>query len=364
MINYRFDEFKQSSLATLISGEAIKVPAASPYYVPLREIPRQDIPSTVLVRTAAASSVANPDQDCMVDQSNPTTNDNGLRMYSGRGFQNAGGYLWRTFARFNIASLPSSPSSVKLRLYVANTYSEQAVAFSIHQVTSSWTETGPTWNSQPTYNTSPASALSVTPLGPKSPPSGWYECDITNLYNTWKAGTNYGLLVKADESAYGNRVEFDSRSGPNPPQLVVVSAGNTYAELGSPYVDPGPGEFAIHYGTGRLAFHSSAAGLDLLVDYRGTGSPVDAQDVGVWLGTTTGTNTYVATTATAITLVPGLVVLVKIGTGNTGASTLNINGTGAKAIQRLGAAVSTGQLVGGAVYQMVYDGTNFHIIGF
>lgn len=360
-INHRFDEFLQASLAQLILAEAIKVPAASPYYVPLREVPREQSPSTVLVRNAASSSSNNPDQDCSVFQST-NSNDNGTQLYFGREFAVNGGGLFRAFIRFNIAALPSSPSSVKLRVYVVSSYQETSVPVSVHQVTSSWTETGPTWSSQPTYNTSPASAFAATPAGPKSPPSGWYECDITSLYNTWKAGTNNGLMLKTDESVYGNLLQINSRSGSQPPQLVIVSAGNVYTEVGT-FVAPGPGEYACHYGTGRLRFHSSAAGLDLLVDYRGIGSSVDAQDVPVWLGTTSGTNTYTATTTTSVTLVPNLIVAAKIGTGNTGAATLNVNGTGAKSIKRFGGALSSGQLVAGAVYLFAYDGTDYHVIG-
>lgn len=362
-VNYRYNEFRQTSKAVLITGEALKIPASGDMIVPLREVPKLDLPSTVLVRNAASSSSSNPDQDCSAVQ-NSNSNDNSDTLYAGRDFLVNGGGLWRTFLRFNIAALPSSPSSVKLRLFVSSTFLQpvQSASFSIHQVTSSWTETGPTWAAQPTYNTSPASAIAITSPGPKDSPSGWYECDITNLYNLWKAGTNNGLLLKGDESAYGTQVRFHSRSNTFQPQLVLVSSGNVYNEVGT-YIDPGPGEFACHYGTGRLLFHSSAAGLDLLADYRGTGSPVDANNNVVWLGTTSGTNTITATTETSMALYPGLAVSAKMGGTNTGAATLNINTLGAKPILRLGAAVTSGQLASGVVYDFRYDGTSFHMIG-
>jgi len=361
MINYRWDEFLQLSLAQLISGEAITVPSSSPYYVPLREVPRQDTVSTVLVRNAASTSTVNPDQDCYVWQQNPGTNYDGSQLLVGK---DASNNVYRSFIRFNIAALPTSPSAVKLRVYAnRNVVGVGSTSVSVHQVTSTWTETGPTYTSQPTYNSTPASAMAWSETNPKGDGGGYQECDITSLYNAWKAGSNYGLLLKGDESLSNNWVIGQSRaSSTQAPQLVVVSAGAYYTEVGST-VDPVAGEFACHYGTGRLRFHSSAAGASLLVDYRGTGSPVDAQDVPVWLGSTTGTNTYVATTGTFIRLVDGLLVTVKIGTGNTGASTLNINGTGGKAIQRFGSPVSSGQLVAGAVYVMVYDGTAFQMIG-
>lgn len=360
MINYRWDEFKQLSLAQLISGEAITVPAASPYYVPLREVPRQDTPSTVLVRNAASTSTVNPDQDCYAWQLNPGTNYNDNYLQVGK---DASNNVYRSFIRFDISALPTSPSAVKLRVYAnRNVTGVGSTSVSVHQVTSTWTETGPTYTSQPTYNSTPYSAMSWSETNPKGDGSGWQECDITALYNAWKAGSNYGLLLKGDESLTNNWIIGQSRATALGPQLVVVSAGAYYTEVGAT-VDPAAGEFACHYGTGRLRFHSSATGASLLVDYRGIGSPVDAQDVPVWLGTTTGTNTYVATTTTFIRLVAGLVVIAKIGTGNTGASTLNINSLGAKAIQRFGSPVSSGQLTAGATYVFVYDGTNFQMIG-
>lgn len=365
-VNYRYNEFRQSSLAVLVTGEAIKVPAVATngdYIVPLREVPRLDLPTTILVRNAASSSTTNPDQDCTA-VGNSNSNDNSDTLYAGRDSLINGGGLWRPFIRFNIGALPTNPSSVKLRLYVSATLvpAGASASFSIHQVTSSWTETGPTWSSQPTYNTSPASAIAITAQGPKEPPGGWYECDITNLYNTWKAATNYGLMLKGDESAYDTRMWFHSRSNTYQPQLVLVSSGNLYNEVGT-YIDPGPGEFACHYGTGRLRFHSGAAGLDLLADYRGTGSPVDANSNVVWLGTTSGTNTITATTETFLQLFAGLCVSAKMGGSNSGAATLNINGLGAKSILRFGSPVTSGQIISGAVYDFRYDGTSFHMIG-
>ena len=73
MNNYRYDEFADTDNSVLLTGEAITVPASSPYYVPLLEIPREELPSTVLVRTAGSSSTVTPDQDCSVDEQNPST---------------------------------------------------------------------------------------------------------------------------------------------------------------------------------------------------------------------------------------------------------------------------------------------------
>ena len=63
-------------------------------------------------------------------------------------------------------------------------------------------------------------------------------------------------------------------------------------------------------------------------------------------------------------LVIGAIVFVKFTVTNTAANpTLNVNGTGAKAIQYRGAAISAGYLAANRTYAFVYDGTNYQLIG-
>ena len=67
---------------------------------------------------------------------------------------------------------------------------------------------------------------------------------------------------------------------------------------------------------------------------------------------------------TGFTLATGAIVTVKFTVTNTAASpTLNVNGTGAKAIQYRGAAISAGYLAANRVYTFIYDGTNYQLIG-
>lgn len=75
-----------------------------------------------------------------------------------------------------------------------------------------------------------------------------------------------------------------------------------------------------------------------------------------------------AANAAVVTLTPapaayaaGLALEVRMAATNTGATTINVNGLGAKAVQFNGAAVTAGQLVSGQIYSMVYDGTNFQV---
>lgn len=67
---------------------------------------------------------------------------------------------------------------------------------------------------------------------------------------------------------------------------------------------------------------------------------------------------------TGFTLATGAKVAVKFTVTNTAANpTLNVNSTGAKAIYYRGAAISAGYLAANRVYEFVYDGTNYELIG-
>lgn len=67
---------------------------------------------------------------------------------------------------------------------------------------------------------------------------------------------------------------------------------------------------------------------------------------------------------TNFTLVTGARIAVKFTVTNTATSpTLNVNSTGAKAIMYRGAAISKGYLEAKRVYEFVYDGTNWELIG-
>jgi hypothetical protein len=81
--------------------------------------------------------------------------------------------------------------------------------------------------------------------------------------------------------------------------------------------------------------------------------------------TAAGTNTYTATLSPAITAYASTHrYFIKFTNGNTGASTLNLNGLGAKAIVKNGStALESGDISAGQVLELVYDGTNLQIMG-
>lgn len=80
--------------------------------------------------------------------------------------------------------------------------------------------------------------------------------------------------------------------------------------------------------------------------------------------TTGSANAYTATLNPVPVLVDGMGLVVKIHAENTGASTLNLNGLGAKPIiDSKGYQVKAGRLLYGRIYSLKYDGANFQLQG-
>lgn len=82
-------------------------------------------------------------------------------------------------------------------------------------------------------------------------------------------------------------------------------------------------------------------------------------------GVTAGSaNTYLLTLNPTPVLVDGTGVIIKIHAANTGASTLNVNGLGAKPIiDSKGNQIQSGKLLYGRIYSLKYDGANFQLQG-
>ncbi len=84
-----------------------------------------------------------------------------------------------------------------------------------------------------------------------------------------------------------------------------------------------------------------------------------------WYGASTGTaDAYAVTLDPVPTLAAGLFINMKANADNTGASTINVNSLGSKNIKRPnGDDLSAGDIPNDSVSHLVYDGTNFQLIG-
>lgn len=77
-----------------------------------------------------------------------------------------------------------------------------------------------------------------------------------------------------------------------------------------------------------------------------------------------GTDTYTGNLGKPYFLAyfTGLRVRAKFTNANTGASTLNLNGLGAKSIKKaVSTNIAVGDILAGGIYELFYDGTNFQI---
>jgi len=75
-------------------------------------------------------------------------------------------------------------------------------------------------------------------------------------------------------------------------------------------------------------------------------------------------NAYAVTLSPAPTIVAGSLVVMKVAHTNTGASTIAVNGAGTKAITKNGTtALVGGELNAGQIVPLVYDGTQYQIVG-
>jgi hypothetical protein len=272
VVDWRWDEFKNQDQSVLIAGEAITVPASGDPYVRLAEIPRQEDPSTVNVYATGSKLTQLSSDGTYVYQGNPGT-DYSPSSIMAIGRDDAGtfhSYILRGFLKFDVSALPANAGQVKVIMHSSALH---AVTLSVFQVTSDWTGSTVNYGAQPTFSLIPEASATLL----QQP--AYYSWDITALYNAWKSGAkpNYGICFRTDEIATDTIGNWDSRHTATPPRLEIIGSSVPFIEVPQT-VPPEPGEFAVSYQTGRMRFHPSQAGNSFSVDYRGTGSPVTAEN--------------------------------------------------------------------------------------
>ena len=86
--------------------------------------------------------------------------------------------------------------------------------------------------------------------------------------------------------------------------------------------------------------------------------------VPVVFATASGTNIYTATPSPALTsYATGQTAFITFTNGNTGGASLNLNSIGAASIHQNGSAIISGQIPAGATVELIFDGTNWQIVG-
>jgi PKD repeat protein len=143
-----------------------------------------------------------PVADARVALGSPSSNYGGDSILRARGGSSAA----RSYLRFDASSLgAASVVDAQLRLFVTDPSSSGG---SVHEVASSWSETGINWNNAPPIATPALSSLAAVSTGQ------WVLFDVTPAVRA-------GIVSFAIQSANTNSVYYASREGATPPRLVV-----------------------------------------------------------------------------------------------------------------------------------------------
>lgn len=117
--------------------------------------------------------------------------------------QDAGGFVYQTYIKWDLSTFPSAENILKVELIVyENTYTGGPATIGIERVTSTWTGSTLTYATAPTrsndLNDSYGSENSYTASA-----NGSYSIDITQLVRQWKDGaiSNYGIYVHGTNGA-------------------------------------------------------------------------------------------------------------------------------------------------------------------
>ncbi|MGH3113829.1 MAG: PKD domain-containing protein, partial [Gaiellaceae bacterium] len=119
----------------------------------------------------------------------------------------SGSTVYHSYLRFDLTGLAGSGVvSARLRLFVAGASDSRG---SVYRVASGWTENGVTWTNAPVISGTPFSSAGAATAGQ------WVEFDVTSAVG------GDGSVSFALTNASTDRVDYSSREGANPPELLV-----------------------------------------------------------------------------------------------------------------------------------------------
>src|SRR5690349_15836606 len=161
---------------------------------------------------AATPLTFTPDADSYVKQGSPTTNYGTASSLQVNGVSNPG---MESFIRFTVTGVSGSLQSARLRVYATTNGTKNGPA--VYGTSTSWTETGITWNNRPARTSSAVDNKGSIGI------NSWAEYDVTSLVT---GNGTFSFVLAADSS---DGVRFSSRQGRHPPELVISfsSAENT-----------------------------------------------------------------------------------------------------------------------------------------
>jgi hypothetical protein len=143
--------------------------------------------------------------------------------------------------------------------------------------------------------------------------------------------------------------------------LADVLIESTYANL--PAAGE-PGRTAYTTDTLQIYYDNGASWDNVTPALRASAINAIQQQIYLYAADTGAANAYAVALTPAPTLVAGSVVFFKAVNANTGASTLAVNGGPAIAIRKQGSvALTGGEIAAGQIVTVVYDGTDFQMLG-
>ncbi len=213
---------------------------------------------------------------------------------------------------FDLSSIPSEATitSARMRTYVSTSFVSGGTV-DAHRITSTWTESGVTWSSRPSYSGTATSSISVTG-------TGWTPYwDVTSDVLAFRSGTytNYGWWLKdnPDTFGYGSyfrcwsrdyttdptlrpQLEVTYTTGPSAPTVTLVDPDEgTQGDTLSPVITGTDftGATAVSFGAGItvddfIVDNATQITADITID--GAATP-GARDVSVTTAGGTGTLT-------------------------------------------------------------------------
>ena len=184
-----------------------------------------------------------PTADARVEQANPSANfgTSYLRVDGG------GDPVTETDLSFSVAGLGGTVTRAVLRLYATTATVDGPT---VHSGGTSWSETAVTWSTRPAYAADRIADSTTISAG------RWVEYDVTPVVT--KTGS-YGFAL---ETGSMDGVDFDSREGTMPPQLVVTTSGGS-ADTQPPTAPTGLASTGATIGSIALSWNASTDNASL-----------------------------------------------------------------------------------------------------
>ena len=162
-----------------------------------------------------AQTTLNPTDDAMVYQGGSGSSyGTDARLLLKR---KLGSAITRTaYLKFDLTGITAAQAArATLRLYCnTKAFDEVQSIVSVYNTANTWTEGSLTWSNAPVAENSNATTVIVSQ-------GSFYEWDVTALIQDALASGTVANLTLADISASNNTLEFSSKEGANPPQLVL-----------------------------------------------------------------------------------------------------------------------------------------------